>query len=127
MTKKFSLLFLLACAVALPSFITPNPPFDAGGKVKYSKKVNSIIQAKCYGCHSPNSKGEKARLALNWDELPNLSPVDQLQKIKSIQSVLEKGSMPPKFMVEKDPGKKLTDAETAKLKKWAAKMTKKLS
>jgi cytochrome c553 len=119
-------LLLLVSAVILPGFISPNPP-AAAVKVKYSKKVNAIIQNKCYGCHSPQGRGEKARQKLNWDELPTQSPDVQLEKVTSILGVLDKGAMPPKFMTEKDPSKALTEKETAQMKKWASKLSKKLS
>lgn len=119
-------LLLLVSAVILPGFISPNPP-AAAVKVKYSKKVNAIIQNKCYGCHSPESRGEKARKKLNWDELPGLDETQQLEKITSILGVLDKGAMPPKSFVEKDPSKALTEKETAQLKKWASKLSRKLS
>jgi cytochrome c553 len=125
MKQKILFLLMLAIgALSLPSFNNPNPP---AGKIKYSKKADKIIQAKCYGCHSPNGKGEKARMKLNWDELPNLEKAQQVEKLKSIEAVAMDGSMPPKFMVEKDPSKKLTAAESAALQKWAKKTAKKLS
>ncbi len=125
MKQKILFFLLLAVgALALPSFNNPKPP---AGKIKYSKKANNVIQAKCYGCHSPNGKGEKARMKLNWDELQNLDQTQQLEKLKNIQAVASDGSMPPKFLVEKDPSKKLTAAEAAALQKWAKKTAKKLS
>lgn len=115
-------LFLLS-TMALMSVMSPVPAL----KVKYPKKVNSIIQAKCYGCHSPNSKGEKSRAKLNWDELGNLDQKMQSEKFQAIVKVLDEGTMPPKMMVEKDPSKKLTPEETEKMKKWASKMEAKAS
>ena len=114
--------FLLAAFVLLPGFITGG----GGSKFKIPKKVNAIIQDKCYGCHSADSKAQKAKDKLMWDDLAGMSAEQQLDKMKNIQKVLDKGSMPPERFLEKMPEKKLTDKESATMKKWASKMTKKL-
>lgn len=114
-------LLLLAAFILLPGFM-------AGGDstFKIPKKVNAIIQNKCYGCHSAEGKSQKAKDKLNWDELAALPAEQQVEKIKGIQKVLEKGSMPPEKFLEKMPEKKLTEKESAAMSKWASKMVKKL-
>lgn len=121
--KKVSCLCLLFFSILLLPSFTP----DDGGKLKIPKKVNAIFQNKCYGCHNTESKGKKASDKLNWDNLATLAPEEQLAKMKSIQEVLKEGAMPPGRFLEKNPDKKLTDKETATLKKWADKAVKKLS
>ena len=116
-------LLLLGSVLVLPNATAPT----LAAAIKYPKKVDAIIQAKCYGCHSPESRGEKARLKLNWDELAGLPADQQLEKIHMIEKVIEEGAMPPKGFVEKNPDMKLTDDETARLQKWARKTGKKLS
>ncbi len=124
MKKSFYLfLLLLACVLVLPNATAPTP----APAIKYPKKVDAIIQAKCYGCHSPESRGEKARMKLNWDELATLPEAQQLEKIHMIEAVIEKGAMPPAGFVEKNPDMKLTEDETKRLQKWAMKTGKKLS
>ena len=113
---------LLAAFLLLPGFIAGGKP-----KVKYPKKVNAIIQAKCYGCHSPEGKSQKVKDALNWDELVKMPEDVQAKKITNIQKVLEENSMPPEKFLEKMPDKKLTDKERATLQKWAKKTAKKLA
>lgn len=123
MQKTFQLaLLLLVTLVVLPSFITSDAP-----SLKIPKKVNAVIQDKCYGCHSNDSKAQKAKDKLNWDSLTSLSKDEQLEKMQDIKGVLEEGSMPPGRFLEKMPEKKLTDKESAAMKKWAAKSVKKLS
>lgn len=99
----------------------------AVGKFKISKKANEVIQAKCYGCHSPEGKSEKAKGKLLWDELSGLSAEMQLEKMQKIQEVLNEGKMPPAKFLEKMPEKKLTDSEKAAMQKWADKTVAKLS
>lgn len=119
---------LLLGLLFLPGHSTPDlPEADAAGpKLKYSKKVNAIVQNKCYGCHSPQGRSDKAKEKLMWDDLPTLSPQEQSEKLKGIQHVLEEGSMPPARFLEGNPDKKLTDKEAASMKKWADKMAKKV-
>lgn len=125
--KKNIFLFSLLALGALLILASVAPLVPASIPVKYSKKVDSVIKDKCYGCHSPNSQGEKSRNALNWDELGNIETAMQLKKFQAIEKVLEDGAMPPKRFVEGNPDKKLTEKETKTLKKWAAKLEKKAS
>lgn len=111
---------LLAAFLLLPGFMEKPKPY-------FPKKVNAVIQAKCYGCHSADGKSQKAKDKLMWDDLAGMAKEQQLEKIQSIQKVLEKGSMPPEKFLEKMPEKKLTDKETKAMKKWADKAAKKLA
>lgn len=120
----FSLAFLMLTVFVLPGFMTPQ---DSAIKVKFPKKVDSIIQNKCYGCHSPEGRSQKAKNKLNWDELTTLDMATQLQKVEAIQKVLREGTMPPKGMIEKNPDMKISDEESAKLEKWANKLHRKIS
>lgn len=117
-TLSFGLLILATCLLL--------PGFTAKPKAYFPKKVNAIIQEKCYGCHSAEGKSQKAKDKLMWDDLEKMEKGAQLEKIQAIQKVLEKGSMPPEKFLEKMPEKKLTDKETATMKKWADKTASKL-
>jgi hypothetical protein len=121
MFKTVQLGFLLLVSFLLLPGFTPKP------KPYFPKKVNAVIQAKCYGCHSIDGKSQKAKDKLMWDDLAGMAKEQQLEKIQSIQKVLEKGSMPPEKFLEKMPEKKLTDKETKAMRKWADKTAKKLS
>ncbi|MBK8969108.1 MAG: heme-binding domain-containing protein [Saprospiraceae bacterium] len=115
-------LFLFCGLLLLPAFTA-----EGGGKLKIPKKVDAVFQAKCYGCHNNESKNNRPKDKLNWDTLPSLPADQQAEKLAAIQKVLEKGSMPPDRFLEKQPDKKLTDKETANMKKWAVKMAKRVS
>ena len=101
--------------------------FGEGPLVKFPKKVDAVIKNKCYGCHSPEGKGDKAKAALMWDDLAGLEPAMQAEKFKNISKVLSEGSMPPKMMVEKMPEKALSAAERTIMSKWADKTAKKIA
>jgi uncharacterized membrane protein len=100
---------------------------EAPPAVKFPKKVDAVIKDKCYGCHSAEGKNDKAKAKLMWDDLASLESGMQAEKLKGISKVLSEGTMPPKMMLEKMPEKKLTEAETALMSKWASKTSKKIS
>lgn len=114
---------LLGALFLLPAFSPREAPLADG----YPKKIDAIIQAKCYGCHSADGRSQKAKDALMWDELEGLTHEQRLEKIHHIQEVLTKGAMPPARFLESNPDKALTEKERAKMLKWANKMERKLS
>ena len=89
--------------------------------VAYSGKVKAIIDNKCYGCHNPQSRSEKAKGKLDWTLLPSLSKIDQISRLGKIEEVMDKGDMPPKKYLEHKPQAKLTAEEAEALKTWAKK------
>ncbi len=131
MKKWFGLVTLMLVSALIFQSNTPTEVAEDFGDgdlpklVKYPKKVDALIKNKCYGCHSPQGKAEKARNALNWDDLASLSPKDIGAKAGAIQKVVEGGMMPPAGFLEKMPDKKLTAVEAALLAKWAKKVGKK--
>lgn len=102
-----------------------NSTFDAPPMLKFSKKVDAIVKDKCYGCHSPEGRSDKAKEKLMWDDLADLSAADQAMKLKAISKVLSEGAMPPAKMLERMPEKALTEKETQVMAKWASKSLKK--
>lgn len=125
-TVRFYSLVVVAAIVFLPGLFTSDASAPAPG-LKYPKKVDAVIQDKCFGCHNQNGKNEKAKQKLMWDQLLTLPANEQAATLGEIQETLEKGSMPPARFLENNPDKKLTDAEAALMKKWAAKAVKKAS
>jgi cytochrome c5 len=94
--------------------------------VQYSAEVKKVIDSKCYGCHSPESKAQKAKDKLNWKLLPSLSKANQVAKLDEIVEVIEKGEMPPKQFIEKKPGAKLSESDAKIIKEWAKNIADKL-
>ncbi len=99
--------------------------FEAAPMLKFPSKVDAIVKEKCYGCHNPEGKSDKAKEKLMWDDLAGLSAEDQAMKLKAISKVLSEGSMPPARMLERMPEKALTDKEAKVMAKWASKSLKK--
>ena len=125
MRKTLTLVSLFSfCVLIFSGFVLNTSTTTVAPKYKMSKKVDAIVQGKCYGCHSASGKAEKAKAKLKWDDLASLPAADLKKKMESIGMVVEKGAMPPARMVENNPDMKLTDKETKALKKWAAKFSK---
>lgn len=99
---------------------------DDATSITFTVDVMSIIDNKCYGCHSPNSRNEKAKEKLIWKDLQSLDPIDAVGIMEEMLEVLEEGSMPPEKMLERNPDKKLTDGEVATLKAWVESVQTKL-
>jgi uncharacterized membrane protein len=129
MKRVLTLTFLLLLGfVFLQSNVnSPEEAAAAKPKFKYSKKVNAVIQEKCYGCHSEQGRSDKAKEKLMWDNVPGMDADGQAHILEEILEVVEEGSMPPSRFLENNPDKKLTDDEKALMEKWAGKMHKKIS
>ncbi len=94
---------------------------DDSATLKYPKKVKEVIDSRCYGCHSPEGKSDKAKKKLMWDDLPGMSKSDAVAKLDDIIEVLEKGKMPPEKFLAMKPDAKPTEKEVKILKDWADK------
>ncbi|HEY4786971.1 MAG TPA: heme-binding domain-containing protein [Bacteroidales bacterium] len=89
--------------------------------VVYSGKLKTVIDNKCFDCHNPESRSEKARNKLDWTKLSSLSKVDQIAKLDKIVEVLDKEDMPPRKYIERKPEAKLTADEAKAIRDWAQK------
>jgi uncharacterized membrane protein len=123
--KRAGFFIVISVAVATISFecnALPGPKkqeVKAGSKIDYPEVVKKVIDNKCYGCHNSDSRSEKGKEKLNWTTLPGLDKAAQVSKLDKVIEVLEKGTMPPKQMVERKPEAKISDAESKLLKEWA--------
>ena len=94
--------------------------------IEYKGKIKTIIDEKCYDCHSDKGDDEDAIEDLHWDKLPKLDQMDQVYALDAIVESVEKGEMPPEKHVRKYPNKKLTDEEAKLLMDWANDLADKL-
>lgn len=99
---------------------------DSTYSLTFSLEVANIIDNKCYGCHSPNSRNEKAKEKFTWMGIQTLEAVDAVGFLEEMHEVLTEGAMPPKKMLERFPNAKLTDEEVATLKAWVTEVQSKL-
>lgn len=85
----------------------------------YSKEAKTVIDNKCYGCHSIKGKSQDAKDALMWDSLRGLQKAKMVATLDEIIEVLEEDKMPPEAMVKKMPEMKLLADEKKILLNWA--------
>ncbi len=102
----------------------PAPQADNGFTI--DAKVKPIIDAKCLGCHSADSKNEKAKEKLIWANLSTMDKKAAASALDEVVEVIEKNEMPPAKFLERYPDKKLTEKEAKSLRKWADKSAGKL-
>ncbi len=113
-------------AIALISLTFSFTSLSISDEIIMPENVKSIVDNKCYGCHSAEGKSEKAKKGLMWDDLSTLSKVKQIGKLDDISEILGEGEMPPEKFLEKFPDKKLTEEESKVLIEWANSSANKL-
>lgn len=124
--KKRAILIIMGLAVAAVSFEgnalanQRSTDIKTAAKTDYKEEVKKVIDNKCFSCHNPDSRSDKAKDALNWNTLMGLEKSVQVSKLDKVIEVLDKGTMPPKKMVEMHPEAKISEADSKILKDWAA-------
>ena len=88
---------------------------------EYPTEIKTIIDNKCYGCHSVKGKSDDAKAAVMWDSIPSYPKAKQVATLDKIIEVLNEGTMPPKEVIEKWPDAKISAEDTKVLKAWAEK------
>ncbi len=83
--------------------------------------VHSILENKCFECHTSESKGSKSKLKLNFDKFTNgdYSNGKLVSKFGKITKQLNNNKMPPKKHLKKNPDQKLSSEESKLIINWA--------
>ncbi len=83
--------------------------------------VHSILENKCFECHTSESKGSKSKLKLNFDKFTNgdYSNGKLVSKFGKITKQLNNDKMPPKKHLKKNPDQKLSSDESKLIINWA--------
>lgn len=137
LTKTFQPLILLVLGMFL--FLSHTTPFPTTVNtstdtfapvdtivIEYKGEIKSIIDQKCYDCHSQDGDDAEAREELLWEELPKLDPMDQVYTLDAIVESIEEGEMPPAKHLRWNPQKKLTREEAELLMEWAGDLSDKI-
>jgi uncharacterized membrane protein len=124
MSKKsfYPIVLVVLMFVSFASSATNNPAETKA--VKMPDDVKAIIDKSCFGCHNSESQNEKGKEKLNLSTFDTLTKNKMIASYKHIAEVVEENEMPPAKFIEKNPGKKLTDAEKKILMDWANKEAK---
>jgi len=92
------------------------------------ENIKAIIDNKCMGCHSDETKSGKSKMKMNFDKLANgeYSTGKLISKLDKITKMLSKDKMPPQKFLDKYPDKKLTDDESKLISDWASETSAKM-
>jgi len=119
---KISLLILAVVALFIRARYSDQPK-DTSIKhltgVVLPADVKTVVDNKCYGCHSVDGQSDEAKEALMWDSIPHYSKARQSSILDNIAEVLDKNEMPPEDFLKEHPDAKLSPAESQLLKNWA--------
>lgn len=112
----------------LPTTILQNNEASSAklDSIEYPANVKSVIDAKCYDCHSEKGDDEEAKEELLWDNLSKLNNMDLLFSMDAIIESIEEGEMPPEDHLKKHPKDALTKEEAKLLIDWADAIASKL-
>lgn len=91
---------------------------NTGSVKEYPAGIKTIIDKSCYGCHSTESKNDKGKEKLDFDQLSTLPATKQIAAYKHIAETLEEQEMPPQKFLERFPDKALSTEESEALKAW---------
>ena len=128
MKPKFSLsIIFFTLSIVLFSFSKNNiesyQDITSIHLVEIPENVKPILDAKCMGCHSNESKPGKSKTKLNFDKIADgsYSNGKMISKFGKMVKTLDENKMPPKKLLAKYPDKKLTAEESKVLIDWANK------
>jgi hypothetical protein len=131
------LLGLVAVIQFVPYGSAENPP--VAGEIPANAEVREVLRRACYDCHSNETVWPwyshvapakwlvrydvaEGRRHLNFSAWSEYPPRRQARKLEEIGEELAQGRMPPKLYTPLHPSSRLTEAEVALLRDWAAEL-----
>lgn len=112
-------IFIILAVITGFFLIRSTPPARQKQNTLYPAAVRTVVDNKCYGCHSVKGKSQDAKDALMWDSLPGLTKSKMIATLNEIIEVLDKNEMPPPDVVKKYPEMKLEAIHKKTLMSWA--------
>ncbi|MGV6829322.1 MAG: heme-binding domain-containing protein [Flavobacteriales bacterium] len=126
-SKKIFPLLIVTVSLVLFSFSSKKTNYystiSTTEIIEIPENIQTILDNKCMGCHSNESKGGKSKMKMNFDKLTNgdYTTGKIISKLEKINKVLTNEKMPPKKLLERFPDKKLTPDESQLILDWANK------
>jgi hypothetical protein len=127
---------LLIATLVMSAFLfvqfTPTGGEDSVNDLQKTEKfmipedIQPIIKKSCYGCHNTESKNDKAKAKLQFDELEKMPKAKLFGTLSKINEVVTKKDMPPTPFLERFPDAKPTDEEIQKLATWSGEESSKM-
>lgn len=95
-------------------------------KVVIPADVNKVLENSCIGCHNTDSKNDKGKAKLNFDDLTSgaLSKGKLLGKLGGIKESVTEGEMPPAKFINKYPDRALSEADSKLIVDWVNEQAK---
>lgn len=124
-------ILIIAAMIGVAAILQSNSRLLNEAKIKASgidmpDDVKAVIDKSCYGCHHKDSRNEKGKAKLQWDNLDELSKAKQVATMEGIIDVLKEDAMPPKKFKENYPDNIPSKEEIDKLIDWANDQAKKI-
>jgi len=98
-----------------------------GTQLDIPDNVQGVIEKSCFGCHNADSKNDKGKKKLQFDQLGQLKTHKLVGKLTDIADVVSNGDMPPEKFLSHNPEATPTAVEKKILAEWAEDTAKKLS
>jgi hypothetical protein len=122
MKKRIALIVIAGGMFILLQSNRPDPELIS----QIPEEVSTVLENRCYGCHTTGAKSEDALKAVNFEEWENYRQSKKVAVLGDIANVVEKGKMPPEKYLEKNPDKKLSDAQKKLISDWTKEASDKL-
>ena len=122
MKKRIALIFIAGGMFILFQSNLPDPELIA----QMPEEVSTVLESKCYGCHTTGAKSEDALKAVNFTEWENYRTSKQVAVLGDISNVVEKGKMPPEKYLKNNPEKELTEVQKKLILDWTKEASDKL-
>ncbi len=132
-TKFITSIVLFTLCIVLFSFTENNKDvYQNSTSIEFAEipeNVKSILDNKCMGCHSNQSKVGKSKSKFNIDKIidGSYSTGKLASKYGKIGKSLSENKMPPKKFLAKYPNKELTPEESKIITDWATEQKLKLN
>ena len=98
-----------------------------GTQLDIPDNVQGVIEKSCFGCHNADSKNDKGKKKLQFDQLGQLKTHKLVGKLTDIADVVSAGDMPPEKFLSHKPEATPTAVEKKILAEWAENTAKQLS
>lgn len=125
MKKYFFVLVAAALGFGFISFTQQSAPVSkdsapADETFTIPENVQGVIDKSCFGCHNADSKNEKGKKKLQFENLGSLKTHQVIAKLGDIAEVVNEGEMPPEKFLSHKPEATPTAVEKKILVDWAS-------
>lgn len=122
MRKRIALIVIAGGMFILFQSNQPNPELIT----QMPEEVSTLLESRCYGCHTTGAKSDDALKAVNFSEWANYKVSKQVAVLGDISNVVEKDKMPPEKYLKNNPEKELTDVQKKLIIDWTKEASDKL-